>query len=76
VSVLSVFNVATEWYTDKDGKRAATGRMGSPKSAVTISVEQKYPQILERFPAKARREHVCDAIAVWLAAKNGVLARL
>ena len=38
--------------------------------------EQCFGQNLTDFPTAGKREHVCDSLSVWLAAKDGALARL
>jgi hypothetical protein len=40
------------------------------------AMEARFPRVLVDFPTAGKREHVCDALSVWLAAKNGALARL
>ena len=76
VSVLSIHEVAVEWYTAREVKKAATGRSGASKPQVMLAIEEIYPQMAHMFPAKDKREHVCDAAAVWLAARDGNLAKL
>ena len=76
VASLEVLGVAVEWYSPAEAKRAATGRSCATKKQVMAAMEKAFPRVLADFPTSGKREHVCDALAVWLAAKNGTLARL
>lgn len=76
VAVMEVFEVAVEFYAPAEVKKAAAGRPNATKDEVMDAVALIYPEILDRFPRKGEREHVADAVGVYLAARNGNLFRL
>lgn len=76
VASLEVLGVAVEWYSPQEAKRAATGRSHATKGQVMAAMEARFPRVLVDFPTAGKREHVCDALSVWMAAKDGALARL
>lgn len=77
VTVAEVFDCATEWYSPTEVKRAVTGRASASKKEMMDTVASLYPVLNDRFPTLVSgREHVADAIGVWLAGRHGALARL
>lgn len=76
VGVMAVLDVVAEWYDPREVKKAATGSVSASKDQMMAAICERWPSVLEGFPARGRREHVCDALGVWLAAEQGTLARL
>ena len=77
VAVGEVFGCAFEFYDPREVKKAATGKPTASKKEVMSAIIAGYPKIEDLFPTLVSgREHVCDAVGVWLAGKNGALARL
>lgn len=76
LSVMEVFGVAVEFYAPAEVKKAAAGKPNATKDQVMEAVANLYPEILDRYPRKGEREHVSDAVGVYLAARNGNLFRL
>jgi Holliday junction resolvasome RuvABC endonuclease subunit len=77
VSVMEVLGVACEWYAPREVKLAAVGRSSASKREVISAIcDLHFPELRQQFPDVGRLEHVCDAAAVWLAARHGALAKL
>jgi Holliday junction resolvasome RuvABC endonuclease subunit len=76
VAAMEILGVAVEFYDPKEVKRAVTGKTGASKDQIMNEVALRYPPILDQFPHKAQREHVSDAVGVYLAARHGNLFRL
>lgn len=76
VCAIEASECAFEYYDPKEVKLAATGKRTASKREVMQAIAVIYPEILEVYPTIERREHVSDAVAVWLAGRNSSLARL
>ncbi len=76
IAVMEVLEVAVEFYDPREVKKAATGRENGTKDQVMDAVSTLYPEIMDQFPTKEKREHVSDAVGVYLAARHGNLFRL
>lgn len=75
VAVAEVHGCAMEWYSPSEVKRAATGRANASKLEVMTAIDKIY-NVAVQFPRASQREHICDALGVWLAGRTGALARL
>ncbi len=76
LATMETLNVAVEFYAPREVKKAATGKPNATKHQMMEAVAQIYPSILDVYPRQAEREHVSDAVGVYLAARHGVLFRL
>lgn len=62
------FDLYVEWYSPQDVRRTLCGKSSASKEEAAAIAEAAYPQVVEKFPQKGRREHVNDAIALFLTA--------
>lgn len=76
LAVMETLGVAVEFYSPNEVKSAAAGRSMATKDQVMSAVAAIYPKIIDRYPTKGKREHVSDAVGVYLAARHGNLFRL
>lgn len=76
LAVMEVLEVAVEFYAPEEVKRAATGKGNANKEQMMAAAAALYPEIVDQFPRKGEREHVSDAVGVYLAARHGNLFRL
>ena len=62
------FDLFVEFYSPQDVRRALCGKSSASKEEAAAVAEAAYPQVLEQFPTKGKREHVIDSLAVFLTA--------
>lgn len=63
-SVVALRDLYFEPYSQGEVKQVITGKATGAKEDVLAAMERKWPQAIEQFPQKDRREHVLDALAV------------
>lgn len=79
-----VHDLPVEWTDPLDGKRALTGKKNASKKLMMLAAAKSYPGSTKTFKFKKgskkeyenRYEHTADAIAAFVSAKDGTLARL
>jgi Holliday junction resolvasome RuvABC endonuclease subunit len=76
IATMEINGVAVEFYDPREVKKAVTGKPNATKNEIMDRVAELYPAILEAYPPKSSREHVSDAVGVYLAARHGNLFRL
>lgn len=76
VCAIEAHECAFEYFDPKEVKLATAGKRTATKKEMMAAVAAVYPAIVECYPAQAQREHVSDAVGVWLAGRNSSLARL
>lgn len=76
VCAIEANECAFEYFDPREVKLATTGKRSATKKEMMAAVAAMYPAILDVYPAQAQREHVSDAVGVWLAGRNSSLARL
>jgi Holliday junction resolvasome RuvABC endonuclease subunit len=77
------FSVPSQWTTPDDGKLAMCGTKGASKLQMQAEAISKFPELRRMVPVSKRSksgyeswfEHSADAIAAFLAARNGSLVR-
>ena len=73
-SVVEVLRLPVEYYTPQDVKLAAAGSRNASKSRIQEVVKTLYPG--EIYPnVRVELEAVCDALAVWMAGREGDMVR-
>ncbi len=76
VCAIEANECAFEYFDPKEVKLATVGKRTATKKEMMAAVAAMYPGILEAYPFQKQREHVSDAVGVWLAGRNSSLARL
>ena len=61
-------NLFAEYYSPGEVRKALLGRWTSSKKEAGEMMLRMFPQAGDQFPQEARREHVLDALAVFMAA--------
>lgn len=62
-------NLYFEQYSQGDIKKHVTGSAMGAKQDVAAAMERQFPQAIDLFPQKGRREHVLDALGVFVTAQ-------
>ena len=73
--IVECLNLVVEWHTPNEGKKAATGKIGASKGQIIAAMEERFPKLKE-VTVLADKEHIADACACMLAAKDGNLVRM
>lgn len=81
IAIGECFDMAVEYYTPQDTRRAAGVPIGvkdkdNVKKIVMEEMGRLYPELAQEFPAIERRNHVADALSCFEAAREGVLVRM
>lgn len=74
-AVLELSDLPAEWVTPAEGKKAAAGRMDASKEQVQHGVRRAFQWPEGAAWPACEAEHIYDAAAAVLAARNGTLAR-
>ena len=74
-TIAELLELAVEWYSPDDTRKAATGSRVASKQSVVDAMGSKHPQVFG-YSTQEAREAVADAAATFEAARNGVLVRL
>ena len=74
-AVVQSCELAVEWYTPTEVKNAAVGKPSASKDEMMDAMEKVYPD-LAKIKKKADKEHICDAAACYVAAKNGNMVKM
>lgn len=76
LATMETLDVVGEFYAPREVKQALAGRANATKHQMMNAAAGLYPELLELFPTMEKREHVSDAVGVYLAARHGTLFRL
>jgi Holliday junction resolvasome RuvABC endonuclease subunit len=75
-AVLELKGIPTEWSTPTEGKVALCGSKTASKEEMMAKARELYGDMIDLPKAKAEFEHIADAMAAYLAQKNGNIKRL